>query len=170
MRRDGAKCRRVISVFQFAPLRYLFRPVPGLPARGIWGKPRSLDNVFRLPYGNFNLADQFLADFALISGLNRQKLFLKPIIEALGSTVMISPRERTIARLVAACHPNKTIAHALRISTWTVSTHLRRIFAKLGVNSRAAMVAHLMETGVLKEPVQKQRKERWLTTARSAEI
>jgi two-component system, NarL family, nitrate/nitrite response regulator NarL len=65
--------------------------------------------------------------------------------------VVISPRERAIARLVAAGYPNKTIAASLRISTWTVSTHLRRIFAKLGVSSRAAMVAHLMERGVLSE-------------------
>jgi DNA-binding NarL/FixJ family response regulator len=35
---------------------------------------------------------------------------------------------------------NKHIAKQLKISEWTVSTHLRRIFAKLGVASRAAMV------------------------------
>ena len=33
------------------------------------------------------------------------------------------------------------VASALDISLWTVSTHMRRIFAKLGVNSRAEMVA-----------------------------
>ena len=55
----------------------------------------------------------------------------------------LSPREREIVRMVADGYPNKTIAASLQISTWTVSTHLRRIFAKLGVNSRAAMVARL---------------------------
>ena len=79
-------------------------------------------------------------------------VFIDQTDDPVRSPVAISPRERTIARLVAAGHPNKTIAHVLRISTWTVSTHLRRIFAKLGVSSRAAMVAHLMETGVLNEP------------------
>jgi DNA-binding CsgD family transcriptional regulator len=63
--------------------------------------------------------------------------------------IVISPRERTIARMVADGYPNKVIALNLRISTWTVSTHLRRVFAKLGVGSRAAMVAHLMESGIL---------------------
>lgn len=56
----------------------------------------------------------------------------------------LSPREQEIARLIADGHPNKTIAAILEISTWTVNTHLRRIFAKLGVTSRAAMVAKLM--------------------------
>jgi Bacterial regulatory proteins, luxR family len=37
----------------------------------------------------------------------------------------------------------------LNISGWTVCTHLRRIFAKLGVGSRAAMVAKLFDVGSL---------------------
>jgi DNA-binding CsgD family transcriptional regulator len=56
-------------------------------------------------------------------------------------TVQLSPREQEIARLVAEGYPNKIIAVELDISAWTVGTHLRRIFAKLGVGSRAAMVA-----------------------------
>ncbi|WP_366918634.1 LuxR C-terminal-related transcriptional regulator [Acaryochloris sp. IP29b_bin.148] len=32
------------------------------------------------------------------------------------------------------------MANQLHISEWTVSTYLRRIFAKLNVDSRAAMV------------------------------
>ena len=49
-------------------------------------------------------------------------------------------RELEIAVLVAQGCATKNIAHRLRISEWTVSTYLRRIFAKLGVDSRAAMV------------------------------
>jgi DNA-binding CsgD family transcriptional regulator len=56
---------------------------------------------------------------------------------------VLSPREQEIARMVAQGYPNKTIAAVLEISSWTVSTHLRRVFAKLGVRSRAAMVARL---------------------------
>lgn len=68
-----------------------------------------------------------------------------------GEAVTLSPREREIARMVAKGYPNKVIARVLEISCWTVSTHLRRIFAKLGVSSRAAMVAHLLEEGHLGE-------------------
>lgn len=67
--------------------------------------------------------------------------------------IQLSPREQEIVRMVAKGHPNKVIADVLNISSWTVCTHLRRIFAKLGVGSRAAMVAQLLELGVLsKEP------------------
>jgi DNA-binding CsgD family transcriptional regulator len=55
----------------------------------------------------------------------------------------LSPREQEIARMVASGYTNKEIASVLEISTWTVSTHLRRIFSKLAVGTRAAMVARL---------------------------
>jgi DNA-binding CsgD family transcriptional regulator len=66
-----------------------------------------------------------------------------------GKRVQLSPREQEIVRMVAKGHPNKVIADVLNISSWTVCTHLRRIFAKLGVGSRAAMVAQLLDTGTL---------------------
>ena len=50
--------------------------------------------------------------------------------------------------MVAAGVPSKTIASVLNISLWTVGTHLRRIFAKLGVNTRAAMVSKLHESAL----------------------
>ncbi len=65
----------------------------------------------------------------------------------------LSSREREIARMIAAGHTNKTVASVLDISSWTVSTHLRRIFAKLDVTSRAQMVAKLLEDGVLGQPI-----------------
>jgi DNA-binding CsgD family transcriptional regulator len=63
----------------------------------------------------------------------------------------LSPREIEIVRLVAEGHPNKVIANVLEISSWTVCTHLRRVFAKLGVTSRAAMVARMGEFGAILE-------------------
>jgi len=63
------------------------------------------------------------------------------------SAVQLSPREQEIVRMVAQGHSNKIIADVLSISSFTVCTHLRRIFAKMGVGSRAAMVAKSLETG-----------------------
>lgn len=53
---------------------------------------------------------------------------------------LLTPRERQIVELVAAGCVNKQVAAELDISEYTVSTHLRRIFAKLQVDTRAAMV------------------------------
>jgi DNA-binding NarL/FixJ family response regulator len=65
------------------------------------------------------------------------------------SEISFSPRELEIARMVAKGYPNKTIAAVLEISSWTVCTHVRRIFAKLSVSSRAAMVARMIDLGIL---------------------
>ena len=64
-------------------------------------------------------------------------------------SVPLSPREQEVARMIAKGYPNKIIASVLDISVWTVSTHLRRIYAKLGVTSRAAMVSKLFKNGKL---------------------
>ncbi len=53
---------------------------------------------------------------------------------------LLTERELQIAALAAHGMSNKKIASHLHISEWTVSTHLRRIFSKLNVDSRAAMV------------------------------
>jgi DNA-binding CsgD family transcriptional regulator len=65
------------------------------------------------------------------------------------SHASLSPREREIVRLVARGLPTKAIAATLEVSPWTVCTHLRRIFSKLGVKSRAEMVARALEDNLL---------------------
>lgn len=57
----------------------------------------------------------------------------------------LSPRELEIVHLISKGLPNKAIASILEISPWTVATHLRRIYGKLGVNSRAEMVAIMLK-------------------------
>jgi len=63
------------------------------------------------------------------------------------ATPALTARELEIARMVARGLPNKTIASVLQISSWTVSSHLRRMFAKLGVVTRAEMIGRLLEEG-----------------------
>ena len=65
---------------------------------------------------------------------------------------LLSPREQEIARMVAMGYPNKTIASVLEISSWTVASHLRRIFVKLQVSSRAAMATCLWGIGLNELP------------------
>ena len=57
----------------------------------------------------------------------------------------LSPRECEICRLVASGLTNKEIGAVLEISEWTVSTHLRRVFGKLEVHSKVAMVAQILD-------------------------
>ena len=64
-------------------------------------------------------------------------------------THKLSQREQEIARLIAAGCSDKMIAHHLTLSACTVSTYVRRIFGKLAVNSRAEMVARLVEINLL---------------------
>lgn len=63
--------------------------------------------------------------------------------------INLSPREQAIAKLVAQGLPNKSVGNQLNISPWTVATHLRRIFFKLGVTSRTAMITQLLEQNLL---------------------
>jgi two-component system, NarL family, nitrate/nitrite response regulator NarL len=63
-------------------------------------------------------------------------------------TTTLSPRELEIVRMVAKGLPNKTIASVLQISAWTVSSHLRRVFGKLGVASRTEMIGRLLEENI----------------------
>ena len=57
---------------------------------------------------------------------------------------VLTQRELEIAMLVAAGQVNKQIAAKLKISFWTVATHLNRIFCKLGVRTRAEMTAQIV--------------------------
>lgn len=63
-----------------------------------------------------------------------------PEVLSSGLVNVLTKREIQIVMLVAEGRVNKEIADRLQISEWTVATHLRRIFAKLGVDSRAAMI------------------------------
>jgi DNA-binding CsgD family transcriptional regulator len=47
--------------------------------------------------------------------------------------------ELAVARLVAQGHTNRAVAEQLLVSPHTVNTHLRHVFAKLGVNSRVEL-------------------------------
>ena len=58
----------------------------------------------------------------------------------------LTEREREIAELVTERHTNRQIAAELFLSEKTVETHLRNIFAKLGVGSRVE-VARAVERG-----------------------
>jgi DNA-binding NarL/FixJ family response regulator len=61
----------------------------------------------------------------------------------------LSAREREVLVLVAKGTANREIARTLFISEATVKTHLTHLYAKLGVNDRAAAVAAAYDRGIL---------------------
>ena len=56
---------------------------------------------------------------------------------------VLSERERAVLRLLADGMSNKAIARALQVSDNTVKFHLKNIFSKLGVSSRAEAASAL---------------------------
>ena len=66
----------------------------------------------------------------------------------------LSERELEVLRLLVAGASNKSIAAQLGLSENTIKTHISRIFAKLGVQSRAEAVAVALQRGLvpLKRP------------------
>ena len=61
----------------------------------------------------------------------------------------LSERELEVLRLLVAGASNKTIAAQLSLSENTIKTHISRIFAKLGVQSRAEAVAVALQRGLV---------------------
>lgn len=69
----------------------------------------------------------------------------RPSTERLAALLPVSRREAEVLSLLAAGQANAAIAHELGISPHTVARHLERLYAKLGVQSRAAATAAAFE-------------------------
>lgn len=58
----------------------------------------------------------------------------------------LSARELEVMSLIAGGHTNGEIAAHLFLAEKTVKNHVRRIYSKLGVESRPAAIAHWLAT------------------------
>lgn len=93
--------------------------------------PMSDVNAYGLVVGHFQVNKQF---YLIVQAQDKPRDPKPNLAE------ILTHRELQIATLVAIGCSNKQIANRLKISEWTISTHLRRIFIKLSVTSRAAMI------------------------------
>lgn len=67
-------------------------------------------------------------------------------------TPHLTDRERGVLLLLAEGRGQKEIAQQLSISSKTVGTHIQHLHAKLGVHSRAELVAHAYREGLVSPP------------------
>jgi DNA-binding NarL/FixJ family response regulator len=75
-----------------------------------------------------------------------QKRFLHPPKrEDVPDSLALTSRESDILSCLRKGSSDKDIARALNISAWTVHTHLKKIYAKLGVHSRTEAVINYFQ-------------------------
>lgn len=96
-------------------------------------------------------ADELIA---AIRTVNAGKRFIpdrvaRTLSEYIGNDPL-TPTEMNIIRMVVGGMSNKEIAFALEISENTVKTHLRNIFAKLGVSDRVTAVTTAIRRGLVR--------------------
>ena len=102
------------------------------------------------PRETARLWDRHLLNCALVAELVPERdLFVASIVEDWrqrddsGQAAVLSEREQAVLRLLSQGLTNKAIARALQVSDNTVKFHLKNIFTKLGVASRADAVRTL---------------------------
>ena len=69
--------------------------------------------------------------------------------------LLLSPREVQIIRLLCTGHKNYSAASVLGISPETVRTHLKRLYAKLGVRDRFELLCLLVCTARDSHPLKR---------------
>jgi len=74
-----------------------------------------------------------------VPGLNGEAI-------AVNGHALLSARELEVMSLIAGGHTNGEIAAHLFLAEKTVKNHVRRIYSKLGVDSRPAAIAHWLTT------------------------
>ena len=60
----------------------------------------------------------------------------------------LTPTERQVVALAAEGLTSRQIGDRLSISTFTVGTHLRHVYQKLGINSRVQLTKQVITHGV----------------------
>ena len=74
-----------------------------------------------------------------------QKMFTRSTWSAVGQSLQLSPRELEIAQCIFDDDNEQSIADDLGISAHTVHTHVWRLYQKLSVHSRVALVVRVFE-------------------------
>lgn len=116
---------------------------------------RSYTTISIIPFPRFDEQGTFRGTFAMLSELggdpSAQTLELTPSTETPptntdGMLAELSPRERQIVDTLMAGQDVGDVAHAFHISEHTVRNHIKSIYRKLGVHSRAELIRRILGT------------------------
>ena len=131
--RDGATVRAVLAALEDAGTH-----VAELPSSSHHATPQNS----RLPAELRPYAGSILADRA-------QLRTRTPPARALPVSESLSPREHSVLRSMSCGFSNKRIAQELQIAPETVKSHVKGIFIKLAVQTRAHAVSTAVALGLL---------------------
>ena len=92
--------------------------------------------------------DQRAGKFGRKESHERYALTMQSAGAALFECSSLSPRECGILELIGQGYSNKRVARTLGISAETVKSHVKRVFIKLDVNTRAYAVARAQSLGI----------------------
>lgn len=101
--------------------------------------------------GAIDFIEKPFSDEVLLESISRAHAIIERGGPALGDAEdaverlnQLTPREREVLDQLVLGHPNKTIAHELRISPRTVEIHRARIKEKLGARSLSDLIRTIM--------------------------
>lgn len=111
--------------------------------------PRGRDGYVGLGFGHAArmLPVHRIATFQMAAQMAHQR-YCDLLVQGF-EDVRLTPREEEVLRWAAAGKSTGVIADILEVSANTVDTHLRRAFAKLGVNDRVTAVLRALALGLI---------------------
>jgi DNA-binding NarL/FixJ family response regulator len=101
--------------------------------------------------------DEERAEQHAVNGLRLRSVEARLTDPVVGSTrlhlVQLTPRQCMVLQLISRGHSNKRIAQALSIAPETVKSHVKKIFVKLGTQSRTVAVVRAIVLGSIRADV-----------------
>jgi LuxR family maltose regulon positive regulatory protein len=70
-------------------------------------------------------------------------------VPRISPSVLLTPKEREVLRLLAGNLSNKQIANALGVGDQTIKWHLKNLFGKLSVGTRQHLLGRARMLGIL---------------------
>ncbi|MGA2551485.1 MAG: response regulator transcription factor [Burkholderiaceae bacterium] len=91
--------------------------------------------------------------YLILAGASHFPEYVYAKVAPTPGAIQLTNREITVMRLIAAGKQNKEIARELALGIPTVKSHIKHIYAKLGVKTRVAASIKAGQCGILPSPV-----------------